>query len=114
MEWDVLAARLQTHELAVPSMVKAELLSGAKASAKPEQNTANVLAILSAFAILPFDDAAAAIYADIRVSLRSAGTPIGPEDLVIAATTLTAGATLVTGNMREFSRVPGLNVENWS
>jgi tRNA(fMet)-specific endonuclease VapC len=114
IDWEVLASRLGTHELAVPAMVKAELLYGARASAKPDENTASVLAVLSAFAILPFDDAATAIYADIRARLRSQGTPIGPEDLVIAATTLAAGATLVTGNVGEFSRVPGLNVVDWS
>jgi tRNA(fMet)-specific endonuclease VapC len=52
-------------------------------------------------------------YADIRNTLERAGTSIGPNDLLIAAHARSLGLTLVTDNMREFSRVPGLPVENW-
>jgi tRNA(fMet)-specific endonuclease VapC len=51
--------------------------------------------------------------ARIRAVLEAAGTPIGPNDLLIAAHALSLGATLVTDNLREFARVPGLAVENW-
>ena len=65
------------------------------------------------FVSLPFDDAAASVYAIIRAHLESAGTPIGPYDLQIAAIALANGLTLVTHNTREFSRVPGLLLEDW-
>jgi len=62
---------------------------------------------------LPFDDACAERYGIIRSELESAGTPIGPNDLMIAATALAHGATLVTNNVKEFSRVAGLRLEDW-
>jgi tRNA(fMet)-specific endonuclease VapC len=69
--------------------------------------------IIGAFAVLPLDDPVAHYYARIRTHLERAGTPIGPNDLLIAAHTLALDLTLVTDNEREFSRVPGLAVENW-
>jgi tRNA(fMet)-specific endonuclease VapC len=63
--------------------------------------------------ILPFDSDCAAQAALIRAELEAAGTPIGPHDTLIAATTLRHQATLVTRNVREFSRVPGLQWQNW-
>ena len=63
--------------------------------------------------LLPFDSECAAQAARIRVELEAAGTPIGPHDTLIAATALRHQATLVTRNVREFSRVPGLQWLNW-
>ena len=62
---------------------------------------------------LPFDDRAAEEYGKIRAHLSSAGTLIGPNDLIIAATALAHACTVVTRNTREFSRVPGLLLEDW-
>jgi tRNA(fMet)-specific endonuclease VapC len=62
---------------------------------------------------LPFDEASADIQAEIRHHLESLGTPIGPYDQQIAAIALANGCTLVTHNTREFSRVPGLVIEDW-
>jgi len=62
---------------------------------------------------MPFEEPADLIYADIRATLEKSGTPIGANDLFIAAHALALNATLVTGNEREFRRVPGLEVENW-
>jgi tRNA(fMet)-specific endonuclease VapC len=62
---------------------------------------------------LPFDDSCVDLYADIRSKLAAAGTPIGPIDTLIAAIALTHGVTLVTHNLAEFSRVPGLKIEDW-
>lgn len=62
---------------------------------------------------LPFDDGCAAQAARIRADLEAAGTPIGPHDILIAATALRYHATLVTRNVREFSRVAGLQWVNW-
>lgn len=62
---------------------------------------------------LPFDDAAAERYAGLRAGLEKVGTPIGPNDMLIAAIALANDVTVVTHNVREFSRVPGLRVEDW-
>lgn len=63
--------------------------------------------------ILPFDDAAARRYGELRAELERQGTPIGDADVRIAAIALARGLTMVTGNVRHFQRVPGLPVENW-
>lgn len=93
-------------------VVASELRFGAakKGSARL---TAQMEAILSAISILPLDDPADRHYAEIRHALEAAGTPIGANDLLIAAHARALGQTLVTGNEREFRRVPGLMVENW-
>jgi len=108
--------RLQTTppgDVRLCSVVKAELFLGALRSAKPEQNRARVDAFLRPYESLPFDDLAAEIQAQIRHQLETAGTPIGPYDLQIAALALAHGHTLVTHNTGEFSRVPGLLIEDW-
>jgi tRNA(fMet)-specific endonuclease VapC len=69
--------------------------------------------ILQLIPILPLDRPVERQYAEIRTHLERQGTPIGPNDLLIAAHALTLGLTVVTANLREFSRVPTLNVENW-
>ena len=63
--------------------------------------------------IMPFESDADRVYARVRASLERRGTPIGANDLLIAAHALALGATLVTDNVREFGRVEGLTVENW-
>ncbi len=69
--------------------------------------------ILSALEILPLEVPADRHYGEIRQQLASQGTPIGPNDLLIAAQALVLDLTIVTANVKEFSRVPGLGVENW-
>ncbi|NJM10936.1 MAG: type II toxin-antitoxin system VapC family toxin [Synechococcaceae cyanobacterium SM1_2_3] len=69
--------------------------------------------VLSQIAIFPMEPPVEEHYADIRVALEKMGQPIGPNDLLIAAHARSLGLTLVTDNVREFSRVPGLRVENW-
>ncbi len=75
--------------------------------------TAQVEAILSALEIAPFDEPADEFYAQIRNRLTQSGAVIGPNDLLIAAHALALDAVLVTANASEFSRVPGLRVQNW-
>lgn len=68
---------------------------------------------IAKFEILPFDLPSAEIYGDIRAGLAKAGTPIGANDLFIAAIALANNLTLVTSNIAEFSRVPNLQILNW-
>jgi len=99
-------------DLAIASMTEAELRFGALRSSNPAAGEARIDALLSApIAVLPFDRAAARRYAAVRQALGRA--PIGNPDLVIASTALANGLTMVTGDVREFSRVPGLDVETW-
>ncbi|HEU4990752.1 MAG TPA: type II toxin-antitoxin system VapC family toxin [Gemmatimonadaceae bacterium] len=97
-------------DLAIASMTEAELRYGALRSSNPAAGEARIDAFLSApIAVLPFDRAAAAHYAEVRHALRR--TPIGNPDLVIASTALANGLAIITGNGREFRRVRGLEVE---
>ncbi|WP_019918733.1 type II toxin-antitoxin system VapC family toxin [Methyloversatilis discipulorum] len=75
--------------------------------------TERVDALLDAMVVLPLDEPADAHYADIRATLERAGTPIGSHDMLIAAHARSRALTLVTHNLREFQRVPGLKVEDW-
>lgn len=75
--------------------------------------TQRVRELLGALQVLPFDEPADEHYAEIRAALERAGTPIGGNDLLIAAHARSRGLTLVTRNLREFARVPGLKTEDW-
>lgn len=111
-----LRARLVAHspdEIAVCSIVKAEMYAGAMRSTDQTRTLARQQAFLRRFVSLPFDDLAAEVFGRIRAHLLTAGTPIGPYDMQIAAIALANGLTLVTHNMREFRRVPGLVIEDW-
>jgi tRNA(fMet)-specific endonuclease VapC len=101
------------EEIAVCSVVKAELCYGAMKSANPERNFALQQAFLNQFVSLPFDDLAATTFGTVRAQLEIRGTPIGAYDLQIAAITLANNLTLVTHNTREFERVDGLQIEDW-
>jgi len=93
-------------------IVAAELRYGATKKASP-QLSVQVNAVLSAIDSLPFDSSADELYGSIRTQLELAGTPIGGNDLLIAAQALALDHTLVTDNDKEFSRIHGLRVENW-
>ncbi len=96
---------LSPQDIAVCSVVKAELFYGAMRSNNPTRTLALQEAFLNNFVSLPFDDTAARIYSRIRADLAALGTPIGPYDLQIAAIALANNLTLVTHNTGEFSRV---------
>ena len=105
-------ATMPPGAVGVCSVVKAEMYAGAMKSVNPVRTRSEQEAFLLQFVSLPFDDAAASAYAVIRTHLANAGTPIGPYDLQIAAIALANNLILVTHNMREFSRVPGLLLED--
>jgi tRNA(fMet)-specific endonuclease VapC len=102
-----------SDDVALCSVVKAELLYGARNSARVDENLKRLEAFFVPFRSLAFDDEAAERYGEVRAQLRRLGTPIGGNDMMIAAIALTAGATLVTRNQDEFRRVAGLRVETW-
>lgn len=104
---------LPEHEIRVCSVVRYELRYGALRSVNIEKTLAEQDRFLGRFISLPFDDAAHTYAAQIRVTLERAGTPIGPNDILIAAIALAHGATLVTHNTREFGRINALSIEDW-
>jgi tRNA(fMet)-specific endonuclease VapC len=104
---------LDPDELGLSSVVRAELLSGARHSKQVAANLRRLDVLFGAMRSVPFDAAAAGHYGLVRAQLASQGRPIGPNDLMIAATALAHDATLVTRNETEFSRVVGLRVVAW-
>jgi len=102
------------RDIRIPSVVKAELLYGANKSNRREDLLKKIEAFLSNFEIEEFDGNMAYHYAEIRADLDKKGTIIGPNDLIIAATVLQKGGTLVTNNVKEFERVEGLRIVNWT
>ncbi len=105
------------HEAFYLSVVTAsELLHGVHRAVDPgvrARRSAFVEAVLARFALLPIDLPTARIHAQLWAELAATGALIGPHDLWLAATCLAYGLTMVTGNVREFRRVPGLAVESW-
>jgi len=109
--------KFQQHdpdEIAVSEFVAAELCYGAERLGPPRSQAirADIDDFLSRLTVLPWQGRFE--YARVRAHLESIGKPIGAHDLFIAAHALTLGATLVTNNLTEFSRVPRLRVENWA
>lgn len=106
---------LRPADLGVPAIVEYELRYGllrlAPEAAAPR--LAALTRLLQTLQILPFDSECANHAARIRVALEAAGTPIGAHDTLIAATALRFKTTLITRNVREFARVPGLQWQNW-
>lgn len=95
------------------SVVVAELLYGARKSTQVEASLGHLSTFFAPLTSVPFDNNCAAHYGLVRASLAYRGTPIGPNDLMIAAIALANDLTLVTNNTREFNRVVGLAVVDW-
>jgi len=100
-------------EIRLCSVVKAELFYGARHSLRVDHNLSLLAAFMAPIESLAFDDRCAEEYGAIRAQLVSLGTPIGPNDLMIAATARAHDATLITNNTREFDRIAGLRVVDW-
>jgi len=105
--------RISPANIALCSIVKGELLFGARHSKKVEANLQLLNRFFAPLSSLPFDDRCAEEYGVIRADLSSQGKIIGPNDLLIAATAKAYDATLITHNTNEFSRITGLRLEDW-
>lgn len=99
--------------MAISSITLAELIHGAEKSSQPAQNYTVIEDFCSRLEVLPYTPKAAQHYGSIRAALEKAGQPIGVNDLHIAAHARSEGLVLVTNNLREFERVPALQLENW-
>lgn len=100
--------------ICISSITLAELEHGVKRSSDPVKNEQALLRFLVPLSILPFGSAAASEYGEIKAYLQSKGTPIGPLDMLIAGHARAEDVILVTNNVREFERVPDLEIENWA
>lgn len=111
-----LTRRLRAHsptEIRLSAVVEAELLAGARKSARVEENLDLLRRFFEPLVSLPFDHRCAEEYGQIRTDLERQGTPIGPNDLLIAATARAHDLVLVTHNTGELSRVAGLRLADW-
>jgi tRNA(fMet)-specific endonuclease VapC len=100
-------------QMCMSSITLAELLHGVEKSSMPEQNLLKVEDFVSRLEVLAYGTKAASHYGEIRADLERKGTPIGVNDLHIAGHTRSEGLTLVSNNVREFSRVESLRLVNW-
>jgi tRNA(fMet)-specific endonuclease VapC len=113
----ILLKRLQgipVREVCISVITKAELLYGVEISPRRRQDEAAVQLFLRHVEVLDFPDESAADYAKIRADLKNRGEMIGANDLLLAAHARSLDLTLVTNNTREFRRVRGLSIENWT
>ena len=106
-------ARTPPTDQCTTAITLGELVYGVRKHGSPELAERVQRLIASAGLILPFDENAAFRYGHLRAELERTGQPVAEPDLRIAAIVLARGATLVTGNVRHFARIPELRVENW-
>jgi tRNA(fMet)-specific endonuclease VapC len=99
--------------LAISSITLSELEYGVMKSSKTDQNKFALSQFVAALEIFPYGSDAAQYYGILRAFLEKQGNPIGSLDMLIAAHALSVNCTLVTNNEKEFSRIPGLRIENW-
>jgi len=100
-------------DIGLPSIVVFELEVGIGKSTSPEKRVKQLNHLLDVVTVLPFGRYEAGHAAEIRTKLETVGKPIGPYDILIAATALSSGGILVTHNTKEFKRIDGLRIEDW-
>ena len=105
---------VEPEDVCVSSVTYAELMHGVEKSVAVEKNRLALSMLLANIEILDFDVDAADCYGKIRADLEKKGTPIGPLDMMIAGHAQSLGYTVVTNNVKEFSRVMNLKIENWA
>ena len=102
-----------SSQICISSVTLGKFVFGAEHSRQTERNLADIKALTARLEVLPFDYKAAYHFGRIRSDLYRIGRPIGPYDMMIAGHARAAAMVLVTNNMQEFERVPGLQLENW-
>jgi len=100
-------------QLCISSITLGELHYGAEKSSRRIENLTAIEHFVARLEVLPFADKAAAHYGQLRAELERAGAPCGPHDTQIAGHARSEGLVVVTNNMREFGRMPGVRAENW-
>ncbi|MBT3272194.1 MAG: tRNA(fMet)-specific endonuclease VapC [Spirochaetales bacterium] len=103
-----------SDQMCISSITLAELIHGVEKSSIPEKNMKRVEDFISRLEVLSYDNEAAMHYGDIRADLERKGTPIGVNDLHIAGHARSRGLIVVTNNMKEFVRVEGLRITDWT
>lgn len=106
--------RARPDDICISAITLSELEYGASKSAAPDRNRLALAEFMTAIDVISYDDNAAPHYGRIRAELESQGKTIGPLDMLIASHALSLDLTLITSNEREFRRVPGLKVDNWT
>jgi tRNA(fMet)-specific endonuclease VapC len=101
------------EQLCISCITLGELHYGAEKSARRADNLTAIEHFVARLDVLPFEAKAAAHYGQVRAELERTGTPCGPHDMQIGGHARSEGLIVVTNNLREFSRIPGLRVENW-
>ena len=100
-------------DIGLPTIVLFEILFGIEKSVSSEKRKQQLEQLVNVLNILPFGHKEAEYAAEIRADLERQGCPIGPYDILIAATALSNNSTLITHNVKEFSRVEGIQIEDW-
>ena len=108
------AFKRHSGQMAISAVTLGELIYGAERSSQPERNLNDVEGMAARLEVLPFNESAALHFGQIRAELADAGRPIGPYDQMIAGHARALGLVMVTNNVEEFKRVPGLRIENWA
>lgn len=104
----------QVGDIGISSITLSELRYGVAKSRQREKNAKALAEFIIPLEVVPYDEEAARVYGDIRAALEQQATPIGAMDMLIAAHAISLGAILATNNAREFSRVPGLTIADWT
>ncbi len=107
------AFKRHENQMCISAVTKGELIYGAEKSSQPERNLTDIEGLIARLEVAPFEDHASEHFAQLRAELYRIGQPIGPYDMMIAGHARAMGLILVTNNMKEFERVPGLRIENW-
>ncbi len=113
---DKIRASFKKHDgqICISAVTWGELIYGVEKSERPEQNLLDCEGLAARITISSFDENAANHFGQLRAELYSIGKPVGPYDMMIAGHARALGLTLVTNNTKEFKRVPGLRIENWT
>ena len=107
------AFKKHDNQMCISSVTYGELIYGAEHSSQSERNLADIEGLVARVEVMPFDHHAAEHFGQLRAELYKVGQPIGPYDMMIAGHARAYGLILISNNIKEFERIPGLRLENW-